>query len=156
VGTTPQIRVKVPVGRHRIVLENDEVNCKRTILVTVRPGEEVRQQVRCGPPEKLVVDSSQPWDEPTPVTRDASSQDAAPMPAKSPLRYGQLMLNSMPWSKVYIDGRYIGTTPVLRHKVLAGRHRVTFKAQGYEPKRISVVVEPNATVSRIIRIASPD
>lgn len=60
--------------------------------------------------------------------------------------YGQLDINSLPWAKVYIDGRYRGETPLQRLRLRAGLHTVrlvsprsgrsqTFKARVVAGKR---------------------
>ncbi|MBI2892105.1 MAG: PEGA domain-containing protein, partial [Deltaproteobacteria bacterium] len=38
---------------------------------------------------------------------------------------GFLSLNTTPWSQVYIDGGFVKNTPVMRHQLAAGRHRIT-------------------------------
>jgi outer membrane biogenesis lipoprotein LolB len=61
-----------------------------------------------------------------------------------------LHLNSLPtWSRVWIDGKPHGTTPV-KVRLPAGRHRVTLRALGRgEPVRFQVTVRPRRTTTRI-------
>ncbi len=54
--------------------------------------------------------------EPLPAALD-SEQQASP---------GVMTLDTVPWSKVLIDGEVRGTTPLFRVKLLAGQHTVTF------------------------------
>lgn len=153
-GATPLLRMKVLSGRHKVVFENQEMNCKRTIVVSVSPGEEVRQIVRCEPPKALVVDTAL-WD--GPITIDggnATKSPPAPV-AKGPILHGRLTVNSVPWAKVYVDGRYVGNTPIFKREVLAGRHRVKLMPRGQEPsKTFSVIVPVDGEVSRTLRLAS--
>jgi hypothetical protein len=44
-----------------------------------------------------------------------------------PRGHGRLTINSIPWAKVYLDGKLIGNTPLRAVPVVAGRHRVTLK-----------------------------
>jgi hypothetical protein len=46
---------------------------------------------------------------------------------RTPPGHGRLTVNSIPWAKVYVDGRLIGTTPIRRARVVAGPHTVTLK-----------------------------
>ena len=42
-----------------------------------------------------------------------------------------LTVNSIPWAYVYVDGRRVGTTPIRKLRVRAGRRRIVLKdAQG--------------------------
>jgi hypothetical protein len=55
---------------------------------------------------------------------------------------GSLSINSNPWSTVFIDGKKVGNTPVLRIKLKAGRHEVILenKGQGIQEK-LKIVIE---------------
>jgi serine/threonine-protein kinase len=41
-----------------------------------------------------------------------------------PKEYGTLTINARPYGTVFIDGRKIGITPIVKRRVLAGRHRI--------------------------------
>jgi eukaryotic-like serine/threonine-protein kinase len=45
-------------------------------------------------------------------------------PKVKPRRYGALSVNSEPWSVVYVDGVKVRNTPLVRHRLRAGRHHV--------------------------------
>ena len=53
-------------------------------------------------------------------------------PHRHPIRRrsGWLEVNSLPWARVYLDGRYVGTTPIQRHRVAVGAHRIKLVAPG--------------------------
>lgn len=54
-------------------------------------------------------------------------------PAAAPRRgTGLLTINSLPWSRVKIDGTYMGNTPLIKLQVTAGKHRV--QLQGSDRK----------------------
>ena len=38
-----------------------------------------------------------------------------------------LTINSMPWANIYIDGKLIGSTPISKHKLSSGSHKIQFK-----------------------------
>lgn len=63
----------------------------------------------------------------------------APEPAPAP---GSLFLQVYPWGRVYIDGVYVGDTPLLGTEVGAGVHWIRVERPGYEPHVEYVVVEP--------------
>jgi hypothetical protein len=63
----------------------------------------------------------------------------APEPVPAP---GSLFLQVYPWGRVYIDGVYVGDTPLLGTEVGAGVHWIRVERPGYEPHVEYVVVEP--------------
>jgi hypothetical protein len=47
-------------------------------------------------------------------------------PPQSPTKgAGYLSVNTRPWTKVYVDGRFIRNTPLMRHELPSGAHRLT-------------------------------
>jgi serine/threonine protein kinase len=80
-------------------------------------------------------------------------------PADKPARilYGYLDLGSDPWAYVEIDGKRLeGETPLLQVRVRAGRHRLRF----FNPelkleKTMTVMVRPNETTKKIIKLNEP-
>jgi serine/threonine-protein kinase len=66
-----------------------------------------------------------------PLPPDASPvgpPDAAPATQPRPrpaLKYGYISIESKPWwAKIYVDGDYAGQTPLIRHRVRAGRRKI--------------------------------
>ncbi len=64
---------------------------------------------------------------------------------------GTLVINSQPWSQVFVDGRQKGNTPLPSLRVPAGRHRVELRTSDGRVHRQTVEVEPNETVRIIHR-----
>lgn len=76
---------------------------------------------------------------PTPVERVRSpAKTRTPRPRASPIAdsrksaqttsgpaSGTVHINALPWAEVFIDGKRVGTTPLLHHRLAAGEHRVT-------------------------------
>lgn len=53
---------------------------------------------------------------------------ASSRPARTVKRAnGFLTVNSLPWSRVYLDGRFLGNTPVVRREVTAGRRQIQLR-----------------------------
>jgi len=52
-----------------------------------------------------------------------------------------LTVNSLPWSRVRLDGRFVGNTPLLKREVRAGAHRIElFAADGSLRKAVQVTL----------------
>ncbi|MGE0789719.1 MAG: PEGA domain-containing protein [Sandaracinaceae bacterium] len=59
---------------------------------------------------------------------------------------GTLMVNSRPWSEVYVDGRRIGNTPQTSIPVSAGRHTITLINPDFNLReRVSVTIRAGQT-----------
>lgn len=69
----------------------------------------------------------------------APPSPAVPEPAPSP---GTLFLQTYPWGRVYVDGAYVGNTPLISTQIPAGPHWIRVERPGYEPHAEYVVVEP--------------
>ena len=86
---------------------------------------------------------------------DAASRDAreTTVPAKPPARaqHGDLVISTIPWARVYIDGRDIHrNTPVPSLRVRAGLHRIGLRTPDGQLHSETVDVRPNET-TRLIR-----
>ncbi len=57
---------------------------------------------------------------------------------------GRLTINSLPWSKVRLDGRVIGNTPLIKTSVKAGRHRVELLSPSGEVRKRFIANIPRA------------
>jgi hypothetical protein len=59
-----------------------------------------------------------------------------------PLHFGTIKANSIPVSKVLVDGRFVGQTPI-RTKSVPGHHTVAFVHSEYGRKEVVVQVKPD-------------
>jgi hypothetical protein len=83
------------------------------------------------------------------VAIDVSGGPASdPVPTVLP---GRIVVNSVPWGTVYVDGSPVGNTPIQALSVSAGRHVIEVVRDGFTPHLETVLVEPGATV-RVTRI----
>jgi serine/threonine protein kinase len=109
--------------------------------------------------------SAAPVEEPAPpvrsepaVTRSEPephepSPQAAPQPAAEGAP-GILRINSRPWSRVFVDGRLIGTTPQMKITLGAGLHTVTLVNPDFGLQKVlSVQIAPGETVTKIIELS---
>jgi hypothetical protein len=69
---------------------------------------------------------------------------------------GFLSVNTLPWAAVEVDGRSVGNTPVLRHELRAGDHRVTLIVQAWNIRQTRrVVIRAGETAIVAIRFQEP-
>ncbi len=75
--------------------------------------------------------------------KESSQSDARPLPQKRSIKNteaqvrqaqtGLLSIISEPWAYIYVDGQALGqTTPLLKHRLKAGRHELTLKAPAHK------------------------
>lgn len=64
------------------------------------------------------------------------------------LEPGVLSLQSYPWGEVYLDGDFVGNSPILDLRVSAGPHEIRIERDGYEPYVEMVTVEPGELIRR--------
>ena len=61
--------------------------------------------------------------------------------------FGWVTLGANPYALVEIDGQRVGTTPIVRHRLAAGRHEVVFIApdSGAVRRRVPFSIEADET-----------
>ena len=83
--------------------------------------------------------------------KEEAEKKAAAAPAKTD--YGVLVINTIPQSRIFIDGRDTGrNTPISSLKVRAGSHKIGFKTKDGKMYRASVTVKKNSTVKVLRRL----
>jgi len=106
-STPPGARVLVngaPAGKTPAVLP---APTRRFRVKVIRPGYRTWSRRVAAPSEDLVL--------------------MAELRRAKPVSHGRLTINSIPWARVYLDGRLLGTTPIRNAKVVAGSHRVVLR-----------------------------
>jgi hypothetical protein len=76
---------------------------------------------------------------------DAAPESAEPAPRRKVVRErgpGWLTVDSRPYATIYVDGKKIGLTPVLRLELPAGGHRVRAVTQDGREQSFRVTIEP--------------
>jgi hypothetical protein len=111
---------------------------------------------------------------PAPSPRPVSTRPAAPVPeeatheapaheapAPSPPAAaeatsggsGTLRVQTRPWSKVLVDGRLVGTTPLMNVPVSAGHHTLTFVNDDFGiRKSVKIQVEDGQTLTQVLNL----
>lgn len=105
-------------------------------------------------PAKDAGRSSQPDRGPAPDARLAADLGRKPRIRVRPRGYGYLNLNSIPWSRVTIDGRRMRRpTPLLRLKLRAGPHRIVLVNRERRLRKvIRVRVRAGQTTNKLVRL----
>ena len=108
---------------------------------TSEPAPAARPHV---PPPTPVVQRWNPA--PGPQPQPAPPPPAAPAPEPE---QGYLTLDTYPWTRVSLNGRVLGNTPLVRVALPAGTHVLTLEnPQDNVKQTTTVVIKPNETVSK--------
>ncbi|MBW1809223.1 MAG: PEGA domain-containing protein [Deltaproteobacteria bacterium] len=122
IGMTP-LRHQLAPGQH-------------TVKLTFANGESKSQTVKIAPGQT------------TRVVQSASSASAV----KYGKNMGLLMLNSLPWGRVWIDGKDCGkATPLFDYQLSAGKHRITVYFSTGGLKTEELVIKAGETIRRVFR-----
>jgi len=84
-----------------------------------------------------------------PLTRTPTARSAASTPAPAPRPTVTLNITSSPAANLFIDGRRVGVTPIVGHRVTgAGNHYVRVEQKGYRTIRDTIRVTATRPVRR--------
>jgi serine/threonine-protein kinase len=113
-----------------------------------------RVAVPPSPPEVAAPSASSPptHAQPRPEAaeaRRAGEPRARPSPAVAP---GRLFVNTRPWSKVYLRGRLLGTTPLGNIEVPSGPQRFTFELEDATRIVRTVEVRPDGPTKAFLEL----
>ena len=67
---------------------------------------------------------------------------ADPPAAPPPLPPAQVVVSSMPWAELYVDGRLVGNTPVVDLRLPSGQHRLRLERAGFRSHEEVVNLAP--------------
>jgi serine/threonine-protein kinase len=67
---------------------------------------------------------------------------ASPSPPQPEQSRGLLQVSVIPWGNVFVDGKLVGTTPMDKIELSAGRHTVRFEHPSYLPIEGDVTIQP--------------
>ena len=86
-----------------------------------------------------------------PPEESSTTEFPRPEEPAAPSGQGTLNINSLPLSKVLLDGRPLGSTPKVGVPVAAGNHTVTFVHPELGRKSVTVNVKPGQTATASVR-----
>lgn len=96
------------------------------------------------PPER--TPDSEPASAPPRAERLVQAPPASPSPTTSAPVRGFLFVNSRPWGRVFVDGRLVGNTPLLRMAIAPGPHELRVERDGFHPFETTITVDPGTNV----------
>jgi hypothetical protein len=105
-------------------------------------------------------------DEPEPVAVSPPAPAAVPAPAPEPTSApaaepaaaagegtGMLRVQTRPWSKVFVDGRLVGNTPLMGVELSAGRHTLTFVNEDFGiRKTVKIQIQAGQTLTQVLTL----
>ena len=99
---------------------------------------------------------SPPAQRPAPAIRRPASVAPSPSRRVTAATEGHLLLNTQPWSEVYLDGIAVGNTPKTDLPVSPGTHHLRFTRDGFRAYETTVVVAPGGSVRLTDIVLSPN
>jgi len=102
------------------------------------------------PPVAAPVETVRVAVQPSPPRRDTQRQTTPPPapPTAPAAAQGFISVNSNPPGNLFIDGRDLGSVPVIEQPVSAGRHTIRVERPGFKTKTEVVDVPANNTIRR--------
>ncbi|HEX7122180.1 MAG TPA: protein kinase [Gemmatimonadaceae bacterium] len=121
------------------------------------PGDSARLEAMAAEAERAAaIDTSAaaavdtPTRRETPPPRDPSPPASGRQPGiiyqQSP---GRLFVSSRPWGQLYVDGQFVGNTPVANLPLTVGTHRLRITREGFAPEERDIVVESGRDIRLI-------
>ena len=88
-----------------------------------------------------------------PAAAPEPEPEPEPAPAVAGGAAGTLRVQTRPWSKVFVDGRMVGNTPLMGVEISAGRHTLTFVNDDFGiRKSVKVDVQPGQVVTQVLTL----
>ena len=84
--------------------------------------------------------------------RPQAARATPPAAPAVPAGPGYLSMDSMPYSEVFVDGKSVGITPVVKIPVKPGKHAVKAVTQNGQTKKLTINVQSGKIVSKRIEI----
>lgn len=141
VGTTPMFRLELAAGPHRLRFKNEArgVDVVEDIVIEEGRAHKLKLLLVADDKETLLVEQ-QPGAE-----LDCIDDDDA----------GFVSIQTTPWSKVWINGRLVGVTPLFQQKVRAGQHALRFRGKDGQIVATRVQVAAGEVVKVAIALPAP-
>ena len=84
----------------------------------------------------------------------APEPEPSPEPSGGGGGTGTLRVQTRPWSKVSVDGRFAGNTPLMGLELSAGRHTLTFINDEFNiRKTVRVQIEAGQVTTQVLTLA---
>lgn len=142
VGTTPLFRAELPAGAHTLTFENEARGIAVLDDIVIEEGRHHKLKLLLAPDDKETVLA-------------ARGDDAADLVCIDDDDAGFVTIQTTPWSRVWIDGRLVGVTPLFQQKVRAGAHALRFKGPGGQLLSTRVLVGAGEVVKVALPLPGP-
>jgi hypothetical protein len=117
VGDSPILKLKLTARRYTLTLLSADGR-RKDIPIDIQPGK-IRKVLH----------------------RFEKGSNASTEALKVEQQHGLLLVNSTPWSRVNVDGQFIGVTPLLGVKLPVGPHTVVLETTNNLRKEFAVLIE---------------
>jgi Protein kinase domain/PEGA domain len=146
-GRTPLTLRNLPLGRHtvRVTREGYAPETRRVMLAASSPADSIAFEMASTTRRTSTAGTSRSGESPT--SSQASKSRVVVAPPASAAGRGSIHVESRPrGARVTVDGRLVGTTPLVITEVSAGSHRVQIEADRHKPWTTTVDVPPGQRV----------
>jgi serine/threonine protein kinase len=123
------------LGAGSLWFASSQTTRSRTESAVARPVPEAQPEPRVLDVERAPPAAADPPAVP-PSTRPTTPR---PLPAL-------VVVSSVPWAELYVDGRLVGNTPVMDLQLRAGRHRLRLQRAGFRPYEEVVTLAPGQSL----------
>jgi hypothetical protein len=104
------------------------------------------------PSERAPVQVQAPEPEPEPEAEPEVEPAAEPAAAAAG-GMGTLRVQTRPWSKVFVDGRLVGNTPLMGVELSAGKHTLTFVNEDFGiRKTVKIQIQAGQTLTQVLTL----
>lgn len=143
IGTTPLFRAELPAGPHTLTFENEARGIAVLEDIVIEEGRHHKLKLLLAPDDKETLLA-------------ARADDAGDLLCVDDDEAAFLTIQTTPWSRVWIDGRLVGVTPLFQQKVRAGAHALRFKGPaGQQLLSTRVLVGPGEVVKVALPLPAP-
>ncbi|MDP2342317.1 MAG: hypothetical protein Q8O67_15285 [Deltaproteobacteria bacterium] len=141
VGSTPLFRFELSAGPHLLTLTNTGrgVAVDEPVVIEEGHAHKLKLLLAASDGEAVLNDSNDGAD-----VSCVDEQDAA-----------WVTVDTRPWSKVWVDGRLVGVTPVFQHKVSSGSHAVRVMSGSGILRAARFTAAPGEVVKIVLALVVP-
>lgn len=142
IGTTPLYRVELPAGPHTLTFENEARGIAVLEDIVIEEGRHHKLKLLLAPDNKETLLA-------------ARAGHAGDLLCVDDDEAAFLTIQTTPWSRVWIDGRLVGVTPLFQQKVRAGARALRFKGPAGQVLSIPVLVGPGEVMKVVLPCQPP-
>ena len=143
VGTTPLFRLAIPAGDHQLTLVNEARSVDVAEDITIDEGRAHKLKLLLAP-------------EQVPETLLDSANSSAEVECVDDEDAGFVSVQTTPWSRVWLNGKLVGVTPLFQQRVRAGEHALRFMGRDGQVQAMRLMVTPGEVVKVTLTLTPAD